>query len=86
MGAALSEIKFVEPHVFLSQKLKKLQEAESLPFCPTDAAFFLYTAVVGPGYGGVKFIKIWVHPQIYTMFCSVLASCSGSKMFQVWLD
>ena len=29
-------------HGFISQKLKKLQEAESLPFCPTDAAFFLY--------------------------------------------
>ena len=28
-------------HGFVSQKLKKLQEAESLPFCPTDAAFFL---------------------------------------------
>ena len=25
---------------FISQKLKKLQEAESLPFCPTVAAFF----------------------------------------------
>ena len=29
-------------HVFVSQKLKKLQEAESLPFCPTVAAFFLH--------------------------------------------
>ena len=26
---------------FLNQKLKKLQRAESLPFCPTVAAFFL---------------------------------------------
>ena len=26
---------------FKIQKLKKLQEAECLPFCPTDAAFFL---------------------------------------------
>ena len=26
---------------FISQKLKKLQEVKSLPFCPTDAAFFL---------------------------------------------
>ena len=29
------------PHDFISLNLKKLQEAESLPFCPTDAAFFL---------------------------------------------
>jgi hypothetical protein len=29
------------PHNFLSQKLKKLQEVESLLFCPTVAAFFL---------------------------------------------
>jgi hypothetical protein len=29
------------PHNFISQKLKKLQEAESLPFCPTVDAFFL---------------------------------------------
>ena len=29
------------PHEFISLNLKKLQEAESLPFCPTDAAFFL---------------------------------------------
>ena len=28
-------------HDFISQKLIKLQEAESLPFCPTHAAFFL---------------------------------------------
>ena len=26
-------------HGFISQKVKKLQEAESLPFCPTVAAF-----------------------------------------------
>ena len=42
MGAAWSEILFVVPHGFRSQKLKKLQEAESLPFCPTVATFFLY--------------------------------------------
>ena len=29
------------PLVFISQKLKKLQEAENLPFCPTNAALFL---------------------------------------------
>ena len=40
-GAAWSEIKFVVPHDFMSQKLKKLQEAERLPFCQTDAAFFV---------------------------------------------
>jgi hypothetical protein len=31
----------VVPHDFISKKLKKLQEAESLPICPTVAAFFL---------------------------------------------
>ena len=40
-SAAWSEIWFVVPHDFISQKLKKLQQAESLPFCPIDAAFFL---------------------------------------------
>ena len=29
------------PHGLISQKLKKLQQAESLPLCPIDAAFFL---------------------------------------------
>ena len=29
------------PHGLISQELKKLQQAESLPFCPIDAAFFL---------------------------------------------
>jgi hypothetical protein len=33
--------KFEVPYDFMSQKLKKLQRAESLPFCPTYAAFFL---------------------------------------------
>ena len=41
MGAAWSEIQFVVPHGFISQKLEKLQKAESLPLCQTDAAFFL---------------------------------------------
>ena len=41
MGATWSEIQFVVPHGLVSQKLKKLKEAESLPFCPTDAAFLL---------------------------------------------
>ena len=31
----------VQMQVQQSQKLKKLQEAECLPFCPTDTAFFL---------------------------------------------
>ena len=30
------------PHDFMSQKLKKLQWAERLPFYTTDAAFFSY--------------------------------------------
>ena len=42
VDASLSEIWFVVPHGFISQKLKKLWEAESLQFCPTDTAFFLY--------------------------------------------
>ena len=33
------------PHGLISQELKKLQEAESLPFCPIDAAFFFNSAV-----------------------------------------
>ena len=41
VGAAWSEIHFVILHGFISQKLKKLQEAESLSFCPTFATFFL---------------------------------------------
>ena len=41
VGAAWSEIYFVVSHGFISQKLKQLQESECLPFCPTDAAFFL---------------------------------------------
>ena len=41
VGAAWLEIWFVAPHDFIGQKLKKLQQVESLPFCPTDAAFFL---------------------------------------------
>ena len=32
-------------HGFISQKVKKLQEAESLPFCPTVAAFLLNSAL-----------------------------------------
>ena len=39
--AAWTEIWFVVPHVVISQEQKKLQQAESLPFCPIDAAFFL---------------------------------------------
>ena len=38
---SLSSILLAVPRGFISQKLKKLQEAESLPFCPTVAAFFL---------------------------------------------
>ena len=34
MGAAWSEISFVVPDGLISQELKKLQQAESLPFCP----------------------------------------------------
>ena len=30
---------------FIGQELKKLQEAESLPFCPTVAAFFSITVL-----------------------------------------
>ena len=45
MGAAWSEISFEVYHVFISQKLKKLKEEESLPFSPSSAADFLE-----PGY------------------------------------
>ena len=38
MGATWSEIQYMVPHIFISQKLKKLQRAESLPFCPIIAA------------------------------------------------
>ena len=41
MGAAWSEIWFVVAYGFINQELKKSQQAESLPFCPIDAAFFL---------------------------------------------
>jgi hypothetical protein len=36
--AAWSEIQFEVHQVFISQKLKKLKEDESLPFGPTGAA------------------------------------------------
>ena len=48
MGAAWSGIQYVVPHNFISQKLKKLQRAECLPFCPTVAAFFLYQCCLTP--------------------------------------
>ena len=38
VGAAWSEMQFEVHHVFISQKLKKLKEEESLPFCPTGSA------------------------------------------------
>ena len=41
VGDAWSEILFVVPHGLINQELKKLQQVESLPFCPIDAAFFL---------------------------------------------
>ena len=37
MRAACSEIQFKVHHVFISQKLKKLKEEESLPFSPSCA-------------------------------------------------
>ena len=40
MRAARSEIKFEVHHAFISQKLKKLKEEESLPFGPSCAADF----------------------------------------------
>ena len=40
MFAAWSEIKLEVSHVFISQKLKKLKEEESLPFGPSCAADF----------------------------------------------
>ena len=44
MGTVLSEILFVVPHGFISQKLKKLQEAEFLPFGQTDALLSFYNS------------------------------------------
>ena len=35
------------PHGLLSQKLKKLQEAESLPFCPTVAVVAFMSTPLG---------------------------------------
>ena len=37
MGAAWSEMQFEVHHIFISQKLKKLKEEESLPFCQTGS-------------------------------------------------
>ena len=41
MGAARSDIKIGGHHAFITQKLKKLKEEESLPFSPSYAANFL---------------------------------------------
>ena len=41
MPATRSEIKFEVHHAFISQKLKKLKEDESLPFGSSCAADFL---------------------------------------------
>ena len=40
-GTSWSEIWFVVPHGLISEEMKKLEQVESLPFCPIDAALFL---------------------------------------------
>ena len=48
MGAAWSEMQFEVHHGFISQKLKKLKEEESLPFFPTSSADSLKQSYLPP--------------------------------------
>ena len=74
------------PHNFISQKLKKLQRAESLPFCPTVAAFLLWQCSLTPHDMNWLFqgIYVWQNPKniyfagkVYSKFIIQLAKKSN---------
>ena len=85
MHATRSEIKFEVHHVFISKKLKKLKEEESLLFGPSCAANFLqlYLLLHPPWFQNIIFLPQYCHLEYFYHLRSkskTLAQCLASYL------